>query len=130
MLRDGATGRQLLHAVTEPANLIKGVEVAHVHLPAGKIRCHVPKLLHTHKRNRSLRQRRRPQPFRDSSHVLQFCCLLVHWERVKRPNAEVSDGGVAKRSRIRSTGWFGLRSHWLLKVSANVAFESLAHRKP
>src|SRR6266581_3956115 len=80
MLRDGATGRQLLHAVTEPANLIKGVEVAHAHLLAGKTRSHVPELLHTHKRNRSVRQGRRPQPFRDGSDVLRICCWLAHWK--------------------------------------------------
>src|SRR5207237_3339353 len=82
MLRDGATGRQLLHAVTEPANLIKGVEVAHAHLLAGKTRSHVPELLHTHKRNRSVRQRRRPHPFRDGSDVLRICRMRAHWQSV------------------------------------------------
>src|SRR5207249_5171092 len=93
MLRDGATGRQLLHAVTEPANLIKGVKVGHAHLLAGKTRSHVPELLHTHKRNRSVRQRRGPQPFRDGSYVLRICRMRAHWQSVVWPNAERSHAG-------------------------------------
>src|SRR5437867_1875283 len=78
MLCDRAAGRQLIHALTEPAHLVKRVQLPHAHLSDGKIGGHMPELLHPHERNRAVCERSSPKASRDGSHVLRMYYEVTH----------------------------------------------------
>src|SRR5437763_16444951 len=83
MLCHRTAGRQLIHALTEPANLVQSVQIPHAHLSDGKTCGNLPKLLHPHERNRTVREGSSPKPSRDGSDVrrmyhMAHCNDLFH----------------------------------------------------